>query len=352
MLPGMSIGARPVRTSSTRQRFCSCAQDRCPARRSRPRSDWIFKTRSKASQHGNCRTHAVTACIADAVWTETREYAAALHRARTRLKSLRQTALVLQFGGAAGTLAALGDNGLEISEHLAKELSLPLPDVAMAHPPRPIADVAANFAILTGTCGKIARDVSLLMQTDVGEAFEPSGEGKRRIVHPAPQTQSRCCHGYIGCSHDGSQSCRNDFYRAGARSRAQCRSLARGMADTADFMLVTSGALAAIAELAEGLEIDTDRMRANLDSTHGLVMAEAVSMALAAKIGKADAHAIVEAASRTSIASKRHLRDVLLADECVTAHIDASKLSAAIRADVLSGRLTELIDRILASLDT
>ena len=106
------------------------------------------------------------------------EYAAALHRSRARLKRLRSEALALQFGGAAGTLAALGDKGLLVAEKLAQELKLPLPDAPWHTHRDRIAEAASVFAILAGTCGKIARDVSLMMQTDVAEAFEPSGEGR------------------------------------------------------------------------------------------------------------------------------------------------------------------------------
>ena len=106
------------------------------------------------------------------------EYAAALHRSRTRLQRLRSEGLALQFGGAAGTLAALGDKGLLVAEKLAQELKLPLPDAPWHTHRDRIAEAASVFAVLTGTCGKIARDVSLMMQTDVAEAFEPSGEGR------------------------------------------------------------------------------------------------------------------------------------------------------------------------------
>jgi 3-carboxy-cis,cis-muconate cycloisomerase len=106
------------------------------------------------------------------------EYAAALHRSRKRLQRLRTETLALQFGGAAGTLAALGDKGLQVAEKLAEALELPLPDAPWHTQRDRIAEVASVFAIIAGTCGKIARDVSLMMQTDVAEAFEPSGEGR------------------------------------------------------------------------------------------------------------------------------------------------------------------------------
>ena len=106
------------------------------------------------------------------------EYAAALHRSKLRLQRLRTETLALQFGGAAGTLAALGDKGLAVAERLAQELNLPLPEAPWHTHRDRIAEAASVLAIVAGTCGKIARDVSLMMQTDVGEAFEPSGEGR------------------------------------------------------------------------------------------------------------------------------------------------------------------------------
>ncbi len=105
-------------------------------------------------------------------------YAAALARSRERLRRLRREALALQFGGAVGTLAALDDKGLEVAERLAALLDLPLPDAPWHGHSDRLAEVASAFAILTGTCGKIARDVSLLMQTEVAEAFEPAAPGR------------------------------------------------------------------------------------------------------------------------------------------------------------------------------
>src|SRR5246127_4124154 len=106
------------------------------------------------------------------------EYAAALHRSKLRLKRLGEEGLALQFGGAAGTLAALGDKGLAVAEALARELKLLLPEAPWHTHRDRVAEAASVLAILSGTCGKIARDVSLMMQTDVGEAFEPAGAGR------------------------------------------------------------------------------------------------------------------------------------------------------------------------------
>ena len=105
-------------------------------------------------------------------------YAAALARSRERLVRLRREALALQFGGAAGTLAALGEHGFSVSERLAALLDLQLPDAPWHTHRDRFAEIAACFGILAGTCGKIARDVTLMMQTEVGEAFEAAAPGR------------------------------------------------------------------------------------------------------------------------------------------------------------------------------
>ena len=279
------------------------------------------------------------------------EYAAALHRSRMRLKRLRAEALVLQFGGAAGTLAALGDRGLIVAEQLAKELSLPLPEAPWHTHRDRIAEVASALAILAGTCGKIARDVSLLMQTDVAEAFEPAGEGrggsstlphKRNPVAAATALAAATMAPNLAATIFAAQV--QDHERSAGPWHAEWPTLPM-------LMLVTSGALSSIVEIAEGLEVDAVRMRANLDSTHGLVMTEAVAMALAEKTGKSEAHHIVESASRKAIESKQHLRDILSKDPRVTAHLSADRLESLFEPMSYQGVSQTLIDRLLASLN-
>jgi 3-carboxy-cis,cis-muconate cycloisomerase len=280
------------------------------------------------------------------------EYAAALHRSRARLKRLRAEALALQFGGAAGTLAALGDKGLLVAEKLAQELKLPLPDAPWHSHRDRIAEAASVFAIVAGTCGKIARDVSLMMQTDVAEAFEPSGEGrggsstmphKRNPVAAAGALAAATMAPNLAATILAAQV--GDHERSAGPWHAEWPTLPM-------LMLVTSGALAAIVDIAEGLEVDAARMRANLDTTCGLIMAEAVSMALAEKIGKSGAHHLIEAASKQAVAGKKHLRDVLTADAKVTAHLNAEKLAKLFEPMAYQGASQALIDRLLASLDT
>src|SRR6202522_3856698 len=181
------------------------------------------------------------------------EYAAALHRSRARLQRTRKETLALQFGGAAGTLAALGDNGLRVAEKLAQELELPLPDAPWHTHRDRIAEAASVLAILAGTCGKIARDVSLMMQTDVAEAFEPSGEGrggsstmphKRNPAPAAPALAPATMAPNLAATIFAAQV--QDHERSAGPWQAEWPTLPT-------LQLVTSGALAAIVDIAEGL---------------------------------------------------------------------------------------------------
>ncbi|MEH2533084.1 3-carboxy-cis,cis-muconate cycloisomerase [Bradyrhizobium sp. AZCC 1588] len=278
------------------------------------------------------------------------EYAAALHRSKLRLQRVRSEALALQFGGAAGTLAALGDKGLAVAEKLAEELKLPLPDAPWHTHRDRIAEAASVLAIIAGTCGKIARDVSLMMQTDVGEAFEPSGEGrggsstmphKRNPVAAASALAAATMAPNLAATIFAAQV--QDHERSAGPWHAEWPTLPT-------LLLVTSRALAAIVDIAEGLEVDAARMRANLDATDGLIMAEAVAMALAEKIGKSDAHHLLEAASRKAVKDKKHLRDVLLEDANVTAQLDADAIAKLFEPMAYQGASQALIDRLLASL--
>jgi 3-carboxy-cis,cis-muconate cycloisomerase len=277
-------------------------------------------------------------------------YAAALARSRRRLIRLRGESLALQFGGAAGTLAALGDKGLLVAEKLAEGLKLPLPDAPWHGHRDRIAEAASVLAIACGSCGKIARDVSLMMQTDVAEAFEPSGEGrggsstmphKRNPVASAAALAAATMAPNLAATIFAAQV--GDHERSAGPWHAEWPTLPA-------LLLVTSGGLAAIVDIAEGLEVDAKRMRINLDATHGLIMAEAVTFALAEKIGKSEAHRLIEEVCKKAVADKKHLRDVLTAEPKVTSHLTAEQLEKLFEPMAYQGVSQALIDRLLASL--
>ena len=154
-------------------------RDRRAGRRSRRGDQGLHRARRPPPPHARGRAHVDAARAADAVRAQARRLCRGARRARANACSrLRREALVLQFGGAAGTLAALGEHGFGVSERLAALLDLPLPDAPWHTHRDRLAEVAACFGILAGTCGKIARDVTLMMQTEVGEAFEPAAPGR------------------------------------------------------------------------------------------------------------------------------------------------------------------------------
>jgi 3-carboxy-cis,cis-muconate cycloisomerase len=230
-------------------------------------------------------------------------------------------------------------------------LNLPLPEAPWHTHRDRIAEAASVLAILSGSCGKIARDVSLMMQTDVGEAFEPSGAGrggsstmphKRNPVAAASALGAATMAPNLAATIFAAQV--QDHERSAGPWHAEWPTLPA-------LLLVTSGALAATVDMAEGLEVDVERMRANLGTTHGLIMAEAVAFALAETIGKSEAHRLVEAASKTAVAERKHLRDVLTSDSKVTAQLSARKIAELFEPMAYQGASQALIDRLLASIE-
>jgi 3-carboxy-cis,cis-muconate cycloisomerase len=235
----------------------------------------------------------------------------ALDRHRDRIASLRSRALVLQFGGAAGTLASLHERGLAVSDELGRELGLEVPDMPWHTERDRLCEIAATLGMLTATLGKLARDLSLLAQTEVGEADEPAAPG-RGGSSTMPQKRNP-----VGASIALAAALRVPGLVA-TMLQAAVQEHERGLGNwpaewetLPQIVMLTAGALDAMAEVAEGLDIHVDRMRANLDLTHGLIFAEAVQMALAPAMGRDAAHSLVAGACRRASAQRAHLRDIL-----------------------------------------
>ena len=278
-------------------------------------------------------------------------YLSALRRAGRRLREAGDAACVLQFGGAAGTLASLGAQGIEVSEALALELNLSAPALPWHAARDRLVDLACALGVLTGTLGKMARDLSLLMQTDVGEAFEPAAAGKGGSS-TMPHKRNP-----VGCAVALAAAIRVPPLVAtmlAAMPQEHERGLGGWHAEwetLPDIFRLTSGALAQMATAFEGLEVDAATMRSDLDKTHGLLMAEAVSMALATQIGKAQAHHLVETASRRAVADGCSLAEALTAMPEATAHLSPEALTDVMRPEGYVGASAEFIKRVLAEGD-
>ena len=312
--------------------------------------------RLAAALAGHARRHAATV-LAGRTWLQhalpitlgfkLAGVVGALDRHRERLAALRARAFVVQFGGAAGTLASLGDQGLAVTGALAQRLALGVPDMPWHAQRDRLCEVAATLGMLTATLGKLARDLALLAQTEVGEAFEPAATG-RGGSSTMPQKRNP-----VGASIALAAAVRVP----GLVSTMLCAAVQeheRGLGNwpaewetLPDIALLTAGALAAMIEVAEGLEVDAGRMRSNLDLTHGLIFAEAVQMALAPKLGRDAAHTLVAGACRRAAADNVHLRDILVREPTVAALLDAQALDRLFDPARYLGEARAFIERTL-----
>jgi 3-carboxy-cis,cis-muconate cycloisomerase len=277
-------------------------------------------------------------------------YAAALGRSRERLRRLRKDALVLQFGGSVGTLAALGDQGLDVTERLTALLDLPAPEAPWHSHRDRLAEVASAFGILAGTCGKIGRDISLLMQSEIAEVLEPRAAGDGAAATPPRLGPSAAATMAVSAAMMAPQLVATILACAVQEHE---RAVGGWQAEWATFpalALVTSGAVGAVADLAQGIEVDPDRMRSNVDLTQGLIMAEAITLALAAKISRQEAHKLVEEASQKAVSEKRSLQSVLDEDPRVIAQLPGPVLARLFEPMSHLGTAQTFIDRLIGAL--
>jgi 3-carboxy-cis,cis-muconate cycloisomerase len=273
----------------------------------------------------------------------------AVERHRERLDELRPRLLALQFGGAAGTLAALGDRGLDVAAALADDLQLGLPDLPWHGQRDRVVELACWAGMLCGSLGKIARDLSLMMQTEVGEAFEPAGAG-RGGSSTMPHKRNPVTAAVVLAAAVRAPGLVATMLAAMPQEHE--RGLGGWQAEWTtlpELMVLTAGALAQLADTVAGLEIDAARMRANLDATKGLLMAEAVTMRLGAEMGRLAAHHRVEAACKRAVAEGRHLREVLAADAEVAARLTPGELDRLFDPLAYIGVAPDLVGRVLAA---
>jgi 3-carboxy-cis,cis-muconate cycloisomerase len=241
----------------------------------------------------------------------------------------------------------LGENGLKVSERLAALLDLTLPEAPWHGHSDRLSEIAAAFAILAGTCGKIARDVSLLAQTEVAEAFERPRDAALVTTHVRPQTCAAAALSAAALAPNLLATI------VAGQVQEHERALSGWQAQWQAFpalLLVTSGAVNAVADIAQSLEVDAERTRTNVEATQGLIMAEAVTVALAAKIGRQQAQQIVDEASRVALSRNRHLNSVLAEDPRVTAQMTAGELARVFELMSYQGVAQTFIERIVGSL--
>jgi 3-carboxy-cis,cis-muconate cycloisomerase len=253
----------------------------------------------------------------------------AIRRTRFALRRAMDEASVVQFGGASGTLAALGNRGLVVAENLARDLDLALPALPWHAERDRFAALAAACGNVAGILGKIARDVSLLAQSEIAEASEAAVAG-RGGSSTMPQKRNP-----VGCAVALAAALRTPGLVATifvAMPQEHERGLGGWHAEwetLPELVRVLSGSARAMAQAIAGLEIDPARMRADLDVTGGFAMAESFKTALAGTLGLRGAHDAVEAAVRRATESHTSLREALEADPAVRKQLSDDELESA-----------------------
>jgi 3-carboxy-cis,cis-muconate cycloisomerase len=250
-----------------------------------------------------------------------------IRRGKKRVENGFRLAAVLQFGGASGTLASLGDRGIAVMQALNSELGFGTAPAAPWHTQRdPIAALTCACGVLTGSLGKMACDISLLMQNEVGEAAEPGGDGRGSSSTMPNKRNPTACSLALAAA-----------YRVPGLVASFLTTMLqeheRGVGGwqaewpiVADVVQSTGVAIHSMAEVAEGLSVDAQRMRVNIVNTHGAIFAERAMMLLGAKLGRDVAHKVLDAAVTKSASEGRSLSDVLAEIPEVTAHLDAAEL--------------------------
>ena len=272
----------------------------------------------------------------------------AVTRSRQRLAELKPRVLVLQFGGASGTLAALGEQAMPIAQALAEELKLTLPEQPWHTQRDRVVEFGAVLGLIAGSLGKLGRDVSLLMQTEAAEVFEPSAPGKGGSSTMPHKRNPVGAAVLIGAA-TRVPGLLSTLFSAMPQEHERSLGLWHAEWETLpEICCLVSGSLQQALLIAQGLEVDAGRMAHNLDLTQGLVLAEAVSIVLAQRVGRDTAHHLLERCCKRAVAEQRHLRAVLGDEPQVTAELSAAELDHLLDPAHYLGQAKTWVERAVA----
>jgi 3-carboxy-cis,cis-muconate cycloisomerase len=274
----------------------------------------------------------------------------AIERHRTRLEQLRPRVLVGEFAGAAGTLASLATGAMETQAGLMEELGLGQPDIAWHTIRDNIAEVGCFLGLVGGTLGKFSMDVKLMMQTEVGEVFEPFAHGRgSSSTMPQKRNPISSCyiHAQVSVVRQHAAALMDAMIADHERSTGPWE--IEWIVLPEAFCLM-AGALKQTRFVLDGLEVDEAQMRANIDMTGGLVMSEAVMMGLGTYIGREYAHDLVYDICRVAVKEKRPLLDLLCEHPEINKHLDRAALTRLCDPANYLGQSGVMVDRVLSKL--
>jgi 3-carboxy-cis,cis-muconate cycloisomerase len=274
----------------------------------------------------------------------------AIERHRERLAQLKERVLVGEFAGAAGTLASLERGAMETQAGLCAELGLKQPVIAWHTIRDNIAEVGAFLGLVGGTLGKLSMDVKLMMQTEVGEVYEPYHHGRgSSSTMPQKRNPISCCyvHAAISVVRQHAAALMDAMVADHERSTGPWEIEWIVLPEA---FCLTAGALKQSRFVLEGLQVDAQAMRRNIDLTEGLVMSEAVMMGLGPHIGREVAHDLVYDLCRQAIAEKKPLLELLAAHPEIGKHVDRKALQGMLDPANYLGQSGHMVDRVLATL--
>jgi 3-carboxy-cis,cis-muconate cycloisomerase len=273
---------------------------------------------------------------------------AAIVDARAEVDRVRRTRLAVQFGGAAGTLASLLDKGLDVAQTMAAELDLVEPVLPWHTARGRVVEVANALGIAAGVAGKVALDVVLLAQIEVGEVSEGAeGKGGSSTL---PQKRNPVLSVEILAAVRGVQAqvallqgtMAQEHERAAGAWQAEWPALSEALRQA-------GGAVSRLADVVAGLQVDSQRMRHNLDLTGGLIMAEAVVTAMGKRVDRITARKLVDAAVASAAEGGRPFAEVLARDRSIALYLRPGELADALDPARYLGASEALIDRALAA---
>jgi adenylosuccinate lyase len=253
--------------------------------------------------------------------------------------------------GAAGTLASLGQPGLEIQRLMLADLGLGVPEIGW-HPARDrLAEFGSILALVATTMSKIAHEVILLQKSEVAELAEPYQPGKVGSSTMPHKRNPMICEGIMAEARLVRGALDSLLLAMESEHERDWGAVHLEWAGVPEATILTGGAVAHTLRVIEGLHVDRNRMRANVDMLHGLSLSEAVMLELGVHLGRQAAHDVVYEASMAAYEQNRPLRELLLADNRVTAHLPAAKVDELLRPERYTGLCGEFVDRVAGKED-
>ena len=267
--------------------------------------------------------------------------------ARQKLREVRSSGLAAQLGGASGTLASLGSSGLPVLREFALELGLPEPVVPWHTDRSRVSNVGGALSLLAGVLAKISGDVILMAQTEVGEVAEPAG-GDRGGSSTLPHKRNPILCVTAAANARRVRDLAGTLYAAMAQEHERAAGAWHSEWEVlSEALALSGGAAASVREATDGLKVQPERMRENLGATKGMLLAENVTTAASEKLGRLEAHDLVEAACRRALANGKHLREELVQDERIREALTEAEIEAALDPAGYLGSAGALVDRAL-----